>query len=133
MPFALRSRPAPVPRVLLVDDDPDSRVICRLALEHHGYEVLEADQGELALRLGRCRLPDLVLLDLSLPVLDGWEVARLLKEAPETASIPIVAFTAHALAPERERALAAGCDGYLVKPVELRQVVEEVRRVLGAG
>jgi len=130
---ALRSHRPRAARVLLVDDDPDTRVICRLALEHHGYEVLEADQGELALRLSRRRLPDLVLLDLSLPVMDGWEVARRLKGAPETADIPIVVFTAHAMAAEREKALAVGCDGYLVKPAGLREVVEEVRRVLGAG
>lgn len=120
-------RPA---RILLVDDDPDTRVVFRTILEHYGFEVLEAREGEEALRVAASGEPHLILLDLSLPVLDGWEVARTLRGEPRTSSVPIVAFSAHALEAYRRRALEAGCDSYLVKPILPREVVQEVRRLL---
>jgi two-component system cell cycle response regulator DivK len=123
-------RPA---RVLLVDDDRDTRVVFRTILEHYGFEVLEAGEGREALRVARQQIPHLVLLDLSLPVLDGWEVARTLKGESRTSSIPIVAFSAHALESARRRALEAGCDSFLVKPILPREVVQEVQRLLGRG
>jgi two-component system cell cycle response regulator DivK len=118
-------------RILLVDDDPDTRVVFRTILEHYGFEVLEAEEGEEALRVAAAGEPQLILLDLSLPVLDGWEVARTLKAEPHTSSIPIVAFSAHALESARRRALEAGCESYLVKPILPREVVQEVQRLLG--
>lgn len=116
--------------ILLVEDHEDNRIIYRTALEHFGYRVLLAPDGGEGLRLAREELPDLILMDVSIPVVDGWEATRILKSEPETRHIPIVALTAHALAADRERAREVGCDGYLAKPVEPRRVVEEVRRYL---
>ena len=116
--------------ILLVEDNHDNRVIYRTILEHTGYTVLEAGDGALGLRTAREARPDLILLDISIPVMDGWEVARALKGDPGTAGIPIIALTAHAMAADRERAAEVGCDGYLAKPVEPRRVVEEVSRLL---
>lgn len=116
--------------ILLVEDNHDNRVIYRTILEHTGYTVLEAGDGEVGLRTAREARPDLVLLDISIPLMDGWEVARALKADPGTAEIPIIALTAHAMNADRERAAEVGCDGYLAKPVEPRRVVEEVARLL---
>ncbi len=116
-----------------MDDDPDTRVVFRTILEHYGFEVLEAEEGEEALRVAAAREPHLVLLDLSLPVLDGWEVARTLRGESRTSSIPIVAFSAHAQESARQKALEAGCDSYLVKPILPREVVQEVQRLLEKG
>ena len=113
--------------ILLVEDNEDNRTIYRLLLEHHGYRVVEATDGEEGVRRAREERPALVLMDISLPVLDGWEATRILKADPATASIPVIALTAHALPADRARALEVGCDGYLAKPVEPRRVVEEVR------
>ena len=123
--------------ILLVEDNPDNLAIYIVALEHYGFTVLTATDGEAAIRLARESIPDLILMDVSIPKLDGWEATRLLKADAATRSIPIVALTAHALASDREKATAAGCDGYLAKPIEPRLVVEEIRRLLlqspGAG
>lgn len=118
-------------RILLVEDHEDNRNIYRTILEHYGYEVVIATDGQSGIRLAREARPDLVLMDLSIPVVDGWEATRLLKADGETSSIPIIALSAHALAEDRERARQAGCDGYLAKPVEPRRVLEEVARFLG--
>lgn len=117
--------------VLLVEDNEDNRDIYQLILEHAGYEVLLAVSGEEGIRLARERLPDLILMDISIPVIDGWEATRILKADPVTSGIAIVALTAHALASDRERAREAGCDGYLAKPVEPRRVVAEVTQRIG--
>jgi CheY-like chemotaxis protein len=117
--------------ILLVEDHEDNRIVYSTILEHFGYTVLLAGDGAEGVRLAREALPDLVLMDVSIPVMDGWEATRVLKADPATAAIPIVALTAHALATDRERAAEAGCDGYLAKPVEPRRVLEEVRRFLG--
>lgn len=116
--------------ILLVEDNADNRIIYRTMLEHTGYTVLEAGDGKTGLETAREAHPDLVLLDISIPVMDGWEVARTLKGDPETAEIPIIALTAHAMAADREKAAEVGCDGYLAKPVEPRRVVEEIKRLL---
>jgi two-component system, cell cycle response regulator DivK len=117
--------------ILLVEDHEDNRIVYRTILEHVGYTVLLAGDGVEGVRLTREQKPDLVLMDVSIPLMDGWTATSVLKADPETASIPIVALTAHALAGDRERALEVGCDGYLAKPVEPRRVLEEVRRFLG--
>ena len=116
--------------ILLVEDHEDNRIVYRTVLEHFGYTVLEAHDGAEGVRRAREERPDLILMDISIPVMDGWEATRVLKADPETARIPVIALTAHALAEDRARATEAGCDGYLAKPVEPRRVVEEVRRVL---
>jgi two-component system cell cycle response regulator DivK len=116
--------------VLLVEDNADNRAIYRMILEHFGYEVIEAHDGEAGVRLARDHLPDLILMDVSLPRIDGYTATGMLKADPATMHIPVVALTAHALAGEEQRARRAGCDSYLAKPVEPKRVVEEVRQLL---
>lgn len=117
--------------VLLVEDNEDNLVVYRTILDHVGYQVLEARDGEEGVNRAREEHPDLILMDISIPKIDGWEATRRLKADRATRDIPIIALTAHALEEDRERALAAGCDGYLAKPVEPRRVVEEVQRFVG--
>ncbi len=117
--------------VLLVEDNVDNRTIYRTILEFGGYTLIEAVDGEAALRQAREGRPDLILMDISIPLVDGWEVTRTLKADPLTSGIPVIALTAHALAEDRRRAEEVGCDGYLAKPVEPRRVMQEVERFLG--
>ena len=117
-------------RILLVEDHEDNRNIYRTILEHYGYEVMIAADGRSGLRIARDERPDLILMDLSIPFVDGWEATRQLKQDESTSTIPIIALSAHALAEDRERARGAGCDGYLAKPVEPRKVLAEVQRFL---
>ncbi|MEO8349126.1 MAG: response regulator, partial [Acidobacteriota bacterium] len=105
-------------RILVVEDSPDIRVLIRMLLEAAGHEVSTASDGRAGVEAVRAERPDLVLMDLSLPVLSGWEAAREIKEDPDISSIPIVAVTAHAMHGDRERALAAGCDGFIPKPID---------------
>jgi CheY-like chemotaxis protein len=119
-------------RILVVEDSPDIRELMRLLLEADGHEVELAGDGGAAMEAVRAHAPDLVLMDLSLPVVSGWETARQLKAAPETAAIPIVAVTAHAMQGDRERALAAGCDGFLAKPIDEDRFAAEVASFLPA-
>jgi CheY-like chemotaxis protein len=121
------------PLILLIEDHEDNRNIYRTILEHFGFRVEVAQDGREGLRLAREAGPDLILMDISIPHIDGWEVTRLLKGDESTAGIPIVALTAHALPEDRERAREVGCDGYLTKPVEPTRVIEEVRRYLRTG
>ena len=113
--------------VLLVEDNEDNRIVYSTILRHFGYSVTEALNGE----EGKSEKPDLILMDISIPIIDGWEATQVLKHDPETSNIPIIALTAHALASDREKAMEVGCDGYLAKPCEPRAVVAEVQRFLG--
>jgi CheY-like chemotaxis protein len=117
--------------ILLVEDHEDNRIVYSTILEHFGYRVLLAGDGAEGVRMARESAPDLVLMDVSIPVMDGWQATATLKADPATARIPVIALTAHALPADRERAREVGCDGYLAKPVEPRRVLEEVRRFLG--
>ena len=117
--------------VLLVEDNEDNRIIYSTVLRHLGYEVVEALDGLKAIELARSLKPDIILMDISIPEMDGWEATRILRQDPTTKDIPIVALTAHALADDRERATAIGFTSYLAKPVEPRAVVAEVRRWIG--
>jgi CheY-like chemotaxis protein len=119
--------------LLLVEDNEDNRIIYSTVLRHLGYAVLEAQDGLQAVALARSEHPDLILMDISIPVMDGWEATRVLRRDPATSSIPIVALTAHAMDDDRERAAEIGFTSYLAKPVEPRAVVAEVRRWLGGG
>jgi CheY-like chemotaxis protein len=118
------------PRILCVDDDEDGRAVCVAALEREGFIVFEASNGNQALALARDVVPDLVMLDLALPGMDGWTVAEALKRDSETAKIHIVAFTAIAYPSDRARALAAGCEAFLEKPADLASIVGVVRRII---
>jgi CheY-like chemotaxis protein len=117
--------------VLLVEDNEDNRIVYSTILRHFGYRVMEALNGEEGIATARSEKPDLILMDISIPIIDGWEATQVLKHDPETRHIPVIALTAHALASDRERAMQVGCDGYLAKPCEPRAVVAEVQRFLG--
>ena len=118
--------------VLIVEDSEDNRLIYSMMLEYAGYRVVQAVNGADGIEQARAVSPDLVLMDVSIPVIDGLEATRRLKADAATRHIPVVALTAHALATDRQRALSAGCDGYLAKPIEPRAVLREVQRFLGA-
>ena len=118
------------PLVLVVYDYLEAREICAEYLGFHGYRVVTAEDGLQALERAFEVLPDVILMDLSLPELDGWAATRRLKADPRTRGIPIVALTGHALSAERERALAAGCDDVITKPVVPRELLAEVERQL---
>jgi CheY-like chemotaxis protein len=115
---------------MLVEDNTHNRKIFSAMLEHSGFRVVEAEEGNSALEKARIEKPALILMDLSIPAVDGWEVTRRLKADPATKDIIIVALTAHAMRGDEERALQAGCDGYLSKPISPKKVVEEVKRYL---
>ncbi len=118
------------PTILLVEDNLHNRKIFHGVLTHAGFRVLEASDGGEALATIKRTLPDLILMDLSIPVVDGWECTRRLKADPTTRAVPIIALTAHAMRGDEERARHAGCDGYLSKPISPKRVVEEVKRFL---
>jgi len=116
--------------VLLVDDYADAREMYGYYLSRHGYRVEEAADGHEALEKATALLPDIILMDLSLPGIDGWELARLLKHDTRTQPIPIIALTAHALNGEEQRARSAGCDAFVTKPCLPQALAEELARVL---
>ena len=120
-----------MPKVLLVEDSDDSRDGLARYLRRQGYETLIAVDGRQALKVARAETLDLILMDMSLPVLDGWEATRQLKSAPETWGIPVIALTAHAMAGDREKALEAGCDDYDTKPVEFARLLAKIASLLG--
>ena len=117
--------------VLLVEDNEDNLTIYTTILRFGGYRVVEARDGRAALEAARTVAPDLILMDVSIPYVDGLEVTRRLKADPATRRIPIIALTAHALPSDRDRALEAGCDGYISKPAEPRAILAAVRRKVG--
>jgi CheY-like chemotaxis protein len=116
--------------ILVVEDNELNRDMLTRRLERRGYETLVAADGEQGLEVARRLRPNLILMDMSLPVLDGWEATKRLKSQPETSSIPIVALTAHAMSGDRERALHAGCDEYDTKPVEFSRLVMKIEALL---
>ena len=120
-------------RLLLVEDNEESRDGLSRFLRPKGYEVLTAVDGRQGLEAARSGAPDLILMDMSLPVLDGWEATRQLKADPQTRGIPVIALTAHAMAWDREKALAAGCDEYDTKPVELSRLFGKIQALLAGA
>ena len=120
-----------MPKLLLVEDNEMNRDMLSRRLERKGYEVIIAVDGEEGVRMAQSEAPDLILMDMSLPVMDGWEATRQLKAAPETQSIPVLALTAHAMSGDREKAIEAGCDDYDSKPIELARLLEKVQTLLG--
>jgi two-component system, cell cycle response regulator DivK len=118
------------PRVLLVDDYPDAREMYTEYLQYSGFEVIEAANGMEALQRAVDATPDIILMDLSLPVMDGWEATRRLKADDRTAAIPVVALTGHALAGISEGAKNAGCDAFVTKPCLPEDLVKEIRKIL---
>lgn len=120
-------------RILVVEDDADNRKIVVKVLTREGYETLEAADGRVALSLARAELPDLIMMDLGIPHVDGLEASRQLKADPRSADIPIIALTAFAQRGDEERARKAGCDGYLSKPCRPQTIRDAVRRFLPPG
>ena len=120
-----------MPKILLVEDNEMNRDMLSRRLERRGYEVILAVDGGQCLELASSQAPDLILMDMGLPVLNGWEATRQLKETPETAGIPVIALTAHAMAGDRDRAIQVGCDDYDTKPIEFARLVEKIEALLG--
>jgi len=119
-----------VPRILIVEDDELNRDSLRRLLRRRGFEILLAVDGNEGVEVARTEAPDLILMDMSLPGIDGWEATRRLKDAPQTRAIPIIALTAHAMASDRDKALAAGCDDYDTKPIDLERLLPKIQALL---
>ncbi len=119
-----------MPKILLVEDNEMNRDMLSRRLGRKGYEVALAVDGNEGVSMARTVGADLILMDMSLPVLDGWEATRQIKASPDTRSIPIIALTAHAMAGDRERALEAGCDDYDTKPIEFPRLMSKIEALL---
>ena len=119
-----------MPRILLVEDHEEIWDFLSRRLKRRGYEVSVAQDGKQGLEMARAALPDLLLLDMNLPVMDGWTVAQTLKGDGATKDIPIIALTAHAMAGDRDNAIAAGCDDYHAKPVDFSQLLNQIEAAL---
>ena len=122
-----------MPRLLYVEDNEMNRDMLSRRLQRRGFDVLIAADGEEGVILAAAERPDLILMDMSLPVLDGWEATRRIKAAPDTQRIPIIGLTAHAMAADRDKCLEAGCDDYDTKPVEIGRLLEKIERLLAIG
>ena len=117
-------------KILLVEDNEMNRDMLSRRLERRGYQVLIAEDGVAGVTLARTQSPDLILMDMSLPVMDGWEATRQIKADPDTKIIPVIALTAHAMAGDEEKALAAGCNDYETKPVDLPRLLGKIEILL---
>jgi two-component system cell cycle response regulator DivK len=118
-------------KILYVEDNDDNVYMLKMRLELLGdFEVLAAEDGEKGCEIALRERPDIILMDLEMPVIDGWEATRRLKGDPQTHDIPVIALSAHALAGEREKAIAAGCDDFDTKPIEFERLVATIRRLL---
>jgi CheY-like chemotaxis protein len=120
-----------MPRLLIVEDNEMNRDMLSRRLAKRGYDVVIAVDGEQGLAMARSAPPALILMDMSLPGLDGWEATRQLKALPETRGVPVIALTAHAMAGDREKAIAAGCDDFDTKPVDLPRLLAKIEALLG--
>jgi CheY-like chemotaxis protein len=122
-----------MPKILLVEDNEMNRDMLSRRLQRKGYQVVLALDGQSGVEMAQTETPDLVLMDMSLPVLDGWEATRRLKADVSTRHIPVIALTAHAMSSDREKALEAGCDDYDTKPVELPRLLAKIESLLRGG
>jgi two-component system, cell cycle response regulator DivK len=120
-------------RILLVEDNEMNRDMLSRRLIRRGFEVIVAVDGQEGVALASRETPDIILMDMSLPVTDGWEATRLIRADGRTRGIPVIALTAHAMAGDRDRALAAGCDDYDTKPVDFERLLEKITRLLNGG
>ncbi len=117
-------------RILLVEDNEMNRDMLSRRLTRNGYEIIIAVNGQEGVDMAMAQKPDLILMDMSLPVMDGWEATRQVKADPATRAIPVIALTAHAMMQDREKAMAAGCDDFDTKPVELPRLLEKIKTLL---
>jgi CheY-like chemotaxis protein len=120
-------------KILYVEDNEDNVYVLKNRLTRAGHTVLVATDGAQAVTMAAAEQPNLILMDLSLPVLDGWEATRRIKAAPETRHIPVIALTAHAMAGDREKAIAAGCDDFDTKPVEMSRLLDKIEALEKGG
>jgi CheY-like chemotaxis protein len=119
-----------MPKILLIEDNEMNRDMLSRRLERKGFQIVLAVDGQSGVELAQAESPDLILMDMSLPVLDGWEASRKLKADPRTRRVPIIALTAHVMAGDRERAIEAGCDDYDTKPIELPRLLGKIAALL---
>jgi CheY-like chemotaxis protein len=119
-----------MPKILLVEDNEMNRDMLLRRLNRNGFEVVIAVNGQEGVELAGSARPDLILMDMSLPVLDGWEATKLVKANPDTARIPVIALTAHAMVTDKEKAMAAGCDDFDTKPIDLPRLLEKINSLL---
>jgi len=120
-------------KVLLVEDDEMNRDMLSRRLIRRGFQVVFAMDGQQGIDLARSERPDVILMDMSLPIIDGWEASRRLKADDATRSVPVIGLTAHAMSGDREKAIEAGCDDYDTKPVELDRLIGKIERLLGTA
>jgi two-component system cell cycle response regulator DivK len=119
-----------MPKILIVEDNEDNWQILSRRLRRRGYDVVVARNGKQGMDMARSERPDLILMDMNLPLLDGWEATRMLKKSPKTQHVPVVALTAHAMSGDRDKCIEAGCDDYHTKPVELSRLLEQIEGLL---
>ena len=117
-------------KILLIEDNEMNRDMLSRRLERRGYEVRGAVDGEQGVAMAQSETPDLILMDMSLPVLDGWEATRQIKASPATRAVPVIALTAHAMAGDRERALEVGCDDFDTKPIDLARLLQKIEALI---
>jgi two-component system cell cycle response regulator DivK len=117
--------------ILYIEDNPDNRMLVRRVLEAEGYQVVEAEDGSEGIECLKSTIPDLVLMDINLPEMSGYEVTARLKQMPSTALVPVVAMTANVMKGDREKTLDAGCDGYISKPINIDTLPDEIAKFLG--
>jgi two-component system, cell cycle response regulator DivK len=122
-----------MPKVLLVEDNEMNRDMLSRRLIRRGFEVVFAVDGQQGVDLAKSERPDIILMDMSLPVIDGWEATRQVKSDDATKSVPVIGLTAHAMSGDREKAMEAGCDDYDTKPVELERLIGKMEKLLGAA
>ncbi|MFN8634131.1 MAG: response regulator [Chloroflexota bacterium] len=122
-----------MPKILIVEDDELNRDSLSRLLRRRGFEIVVAVDGESGVTSARAERPDLILMDMSLPVVDGWEATRRIKEDAVTGALPIIALTAHAMSADRDKALAAGCDDFDTKPIDLDRLLPKIRALLPAS
>jgi CheY-like chemotaxis protein len=120
-----------MPKILLVEDNEMNRDMLSRRLKRRGYEVIIAVDGQQGVAMAQSEIPDLILMDMSLPLIDGWEATRALKAAEKTKDIPVIALTAHAMSTDRDKAIEAGCDDYDTKPIELPRLLGKIEALIG--
>ncbi len=122
-----------MPRILMVEDNEENRDALTRRLQRRGFEVLIAVDGRAGVEMAKAELPDLILMDMNMPEMDGWEATRTIKADPATAKLPVIGLTAHAMTGDRERAIDAGCTDYHTKPVEFPRLLSQIEAILQAG
>jgi CheY-like chemotaxis protein len=122
-----------MPKILIVEDNEENRDALSRRLQRRGFQVVMAVDGKLGVEMARAEKPDLILMDMNMPEVDGWEATRRVKATPEIAHIPVIALTAHAMSGDRERALSVGCVDYHTKPVDLHKLLSQMEAILIRG